>query len=444
MNTTIDHYLTEHARIANALAGQDNPWLEQMRTAALQRFTTLGFPTTQEEDWKYTSVAALEKERFTCADKTPIKLDLKTLANALLNDLPCFRLTFINGHFAAELSQLNGLTKDITIGSLAQMLKQEPATLKPYLQSTLNDAALGFTQLNTAFLNDGAYIHLAANSKLDSPIHLLFINTTHNPAEMTAVRNLIVAEKNSNAIIIENYISTDDSKNFNNVVSEIILHEHAHLEHYNLQQENIHTFHIGATQVQQHAHSEFISHSFTMGGGLVRSDTNVNLKEEHAACTLNGLYLARDRQHIDHHTLIEHAKPHGTSREYYKGVLAERSRAVFNGKVIVHLDAQKTDAQQTNKNLLLSRDAEIDTKPQLEIYADDVQCTHGAAVGQLDNSALFYLRTRGMDEAEARSILIYAFIREIIERVTVLPLRNYLQHHLFAHLPVKLMLEELS
>lgn len=425
IDAAITHYLDEYKRVEKNLAGNDLPWLKQIREAGLEKFATQGFPTFHDEDWKYTNITPITKRKF-IVDAQPYKAACSAPTDSL--DFPSkYNLTFVNGHFVKELSQIDELPAGTIITNLASAIKQNPEVIKKYLGKTTNSSTDSFTALNTGFINDGACILLPHDTILNKPVELRFINTTNQELYFAPIRNLIVAEENSQVIIIENYFSLDQTIGFTNVVTELVLNQQAHAEHYKLLQENEHTFHISTLQVQQKSKSCFTSNSFACGGALVRSDTNVALTDDYTECTLNGLYLARGHQHIDHHTFIDHAKPHGISRELYKGVIAEKGRAVFNGKVLVQPGALKTDAQQANKNLLLSADAEVDTKPQLEIYADDVKCAHGATVGQLDENSLFYLQSRGIPKDEAHKILIYAFAREIIERIPLQPIREVLQ-----------------
>jgi Fe-S cluster assembly protein SufD len=439
----INHYLEEFNRVARQLAGHHLPWLQAIKQQALADFTAQGFPTLRHEDWKYTNVAPITKQSFqTSKQKINDALAQINIAPFLANELMTHRLVFIDGYFEPTLSSINNLPTGVLITNLAQALAENNKAVKYHLNKLASQNSHAFKQLNTIFMQDGAFIHLASHAQLNQPIYLVFINTEDQNTPMHTLRNLIIAEENSQANIIENYLSIGQNNYFTNTLTEIMLYKNAQITHYKLEQENQKAFHIGTVEVQQHDHSHFTSHSFAFGGALVRSDINIQLAAEHTTCTLNGLYLASGKQHIDHHTTVNHLKPHGTSREYYKGVLMDRARAIFNGKVQVAEGAYKTNAQQTNKNLLLSSEAEIDTKPQLEIYADDVQCTHGAAVGQLDEDALFYLRARGINEAQARSLLIYAFIQELFEQIPLQTLRQYLQNNLSHILPAQLALEQ--
>lgn len=423
--SSIDSFLFEHKRIEKNLAAQNVTWLQQLRTQALKSFIDRGFPKQHDEDWKYTNLQSLIKQNWTFAspDISVAVPEIYKRENQLI---------FINGHFAPQYSTLSMLPAEVQITNMATALTQQPQLLAPYLgQLTNNDP--GFTALNTAFLNDGVFIHVPPNIALTSPLYLLFLTTPQSSPTFNSIRNLIIIEDNSQATIIEDYASVAPNNSFTNALTELLIGKQAVVAHYKLLREDDHqSHHIGTLQVQQQLQSRLTSHSFALGSTLARSDTNVVLAAEHAECLLNGLYLTSNKQHIDHHTKIEHVKPHGISRENYKGVLADASRAVFNGKVIVHPGAYKTDAEQTNKNLLLSNNAEIDTKPQLEIYNDDVRCVHGATIGQLNEDSLFYLRARGITKKSAKQILTQAFIREVLELVSIpclkMTLENIIHH----------------
>jgi Fe-S cluster assembly protein SufD len=326
------------------------------------------------------------------------------------------------------------------VRSLGETIVHTPDQLEGRLGKIVDEDAHPFAALNTAFLDDGAYVTLRAGTVLDLPLHLLFVSADGG---VTHPRVLVIAGENSQATIIEQYAAIGDHVYFNNAITEVVASEGAFIEHYKLQQEGMKGFHIAGLHVRQEKDSRFVSHSISLGGALVRNDITALLSATGGECTLNGLYLAAGRQHVDYHTLIDHASAHATSREFYKGVLDGRAHGVFNGRVIVRQDAQKTDAQQTNKNLLLSVDAEIDTKPQLEIYADDVKCAHGATVGQLSEDAVYYLRSRGIDSATARSLLTYAFADEIIRHIRLAPMRSHLEQLLLARLPGSERVKEL-
>lgn len=436
-----DRYLMQFAQVKDTLPGAALPWLRDMRETAITRFASLGFPTLKDEEWKYTSVAPIEKRPFRLAEKSRDGVTAEQIERAALPGAKGLLLVFVNGHFAPEFSRFHALP-GVTLGSLAEAFEREPEILQAHLARAADGHA--FTALNTAFMADGAYIHLAPGTVVDAPIQLLFVSTASTGDAFVAhPHNLIVAEDNSQAVIIESYAGSDEGGYFTNAITEVSTGRNAVIEHYKLQQEGLKAFHIGALHARQDRDSAFVSHAIDLGGALVRNDIRTLLDAEGADCTLNGLYVVGRRQHVDNHTHIDHAKPHGTSREYYKGILDGMARGVFNGRVVVHPDAQKTDAHQSNKNLLLSENAEMDTKPQLEIYADDVKCSHGATVGQLDSDAIFYFQTRGISADEARSLLIYAFASDIVSRIKLAPLRARVEEILAVRLPGAQRIKEL-
>jgi Fe-S cluster assembly protein SufD len=325
----------------------------------------------------------------------------------------------------------------VKAGSLATALNSDSALVEPHLARHAGYQDHPFVALNTAFLQDGAFVSIPRGKAVERPIHLLFVSThdRRGTATVSHPRNLILAGDDSQAMVIESYIGLNNALYFTNAVTEIVAGENAVVAHYKLQRESEEAFHISTVQASLSHNSNFSSHSIDLGGALVRNDVNAVLDGKGIECTLDGLYMVAGRQHVDNHTRIDHVKPHCSSRELYKGVLGGRSKGVFNGKIYVHKDAQKTDAKQTNKNLLLSEDAVINTKPQLEIYADDVKCTHGTTIGQLDQEAIFYLRSRGIDLEAARGLLTYAFASEMIGRIKVEPVRAQLETLLLTRLP---------
>ncbi|ABE46163.1 Fe-S cluster assembly protein SufD [Polaromonas sp. JS666] len=437
--TATDFYRDEFARLKASLPGGHLPWLRRAREAGLASFADTGLPTLRQEDWKYTSVAAIEKGRFVLATLTPPTPNGVTAQQIEDWSLPdTQRLVFVNGHYQPRWSRIAPLPAGVTLASLAELLERDPECLESLLGPTPHAYPSGcypsaFAALNAAFMSDGAYVHLAAGVALDTPIHLLFVTTEAGLAVQT--RNLVVADAGSRASLIEHHVAVGEGAYFTNVITDLVAGRDAEIEHHKLQQESLKAFHVAAVNADQQHGSRFTSRSFALGAVLARIDIGVGLNAEHTTCALDGLYMTDGRQHIDHHTRIDHARPHGTSREFYKGVLAGASRAVFNGKVIVHADAQHSDADQTNRNLLLSDNAEVDTKPQLEIYADDVKCSHGATVGQLDPEQIFYLRSRGVDDASARALLTFAFAEEVVDRVGIAPLRARLEKLLLGRLP---------
>jgi len=432
---TKDHYAAEFERVAATLTGHMSPWLRDLRRKAINHFQARGFPTQRDEEWKYTRTAAIEKRNFSCDPGAEFAVDMGRIEELLRVEAAAQRLVFINGRYFPALSRVDALGDGVAALSLNETLHQRPEALEGLLGSVVDMDRHPFAALNTAFADDGVYLSLARGTVVELPIHVVFIATAAHDGRASHPRVMVKADDNSRAVLVERHIALDDAVYFSNVVSEIALGKNTAVEYYRLQEESAKAFHISGVHVHQERDSRFEAHTVTLGCALLRNDVDVRLAAPGAHCSLNGLYLANGRQHVDVHTRIDHLQAHGTSNELYKGILDGHGRSVFNGKVIVHPDAQKTDARQSNKNLLLSADAEADTKPELEIYADDVKCSHGATVGQLDADAVFYLRSRGINEATARNFLTLAFAREIIEQVKVPALRSYLDLAVMQRLP---------
>lgn len=402
-------------------------WVFPLRKAGMARFAESGFPTVKDEDWRFTNVAPLAKLPFKPVFQLSRDgLTRETIGRFIFGELPANRLVFVDGHFAPDLSSATPAVEGVTIKNLAAALTQDSALVEKHLSRQSPGGADSFSSLNTAFFQDGAFIHLAAGKTVEAPIHLLFISTAKETGATTHPRNLVVAEKGSRATLLESYVSVADGAYFTNAVTELVLEEGAVLEHCKFQDEGRSAFHIAAIDARLGRNSNLISHSIATGGRLSRNNIRTTLAGEGVECVLNGLYLTRGDQLADHHMVVEHAQPHCNSHEYYNGILDGRSKGVFHGRILVRQPAQKTDAKQTNKNLLLSEDATIDTKPQLEIYADDVKCTHGATIGQLNEESIYYLRARGIGKDTARRMLIHAFAGEIIERIRYRPAREEL------------------
>jgi Fe-S cluster assembly protein SufD len=436
----LESYLSDFEGFEKNRAVKGPPWVHQIRQAALSRFAALGFPTSRHEDvnlreeWKYTNMAPLVKVRFQPAAYERNGLTADALARVAFGRSACTQLVFVNGYYARELSSLGSLPEGVKAGSLAATLNADPALVKPHLARYASYQGHPFVALNTAFMADGAFVYIPQDKVIEEPIHLLFVSTTHEKPIVSHPRNLIVVDNDSQATIVESYVSLENDVYCTNVVSEICGGENAIITHYRLQQESQEAFHIATVQAHLQRSSNFSSHSIALGGALVRNDVNAVLAGEGSECTLNGLYMVTGHQQVDNHTRIDHEKPHCSSRELYKGILDGKSKGIFNGKIYVHKAAQKTDAKQTNKNLLLSEDAVINTKPQLEIYADDVKCTHGSTIGQLDQDAMFYLRSRGIGPQAARRLLAYAFASEIITQIKIEPVRVQLDNLLTTRL----------
>jgi Fe-S cluster assembly protein SufD len=400
-------------------------WVFPIRKAAMSCFAELGFPTVNDEDWRFTNVAPIAKLPFLPAlENTRSNLDAATLKKYSFTELKASRLVFVNGHFSPEFSTIIPQTEGIRIANLASALNTDSALIEKHLGRHASSEKNAFTALNTAFFQDGAFIYVPVGKTVADPVHLLFVSTSSETGTTISPRNLIIAEANSKLTVIESYVSTVNGAYFTNAVEEIIIGENAVVEHCKFQDESSAAYHIAAIHAHLGRSCNFIAHSVATGAKLSRNNIRTSLADEGVECILNGLYLTRDEQLADHHMIVDHAKPHCNSHEYYNGILDGRSKGVFHGRILVRPDAQKTDAKQTNKNLLLSDDATIDTKPQLEIYADDVKCTHGATIGQLNDESIFYLRARGIGLETARRMLIHAFAGEIIDRIRYAPARE--------------------
>jgi Fe-S cluster assembly protein SufD len=407
-----------------------------LRQAAFARFAELGLPTTQDEDWKYTSLAPLAQIQFALPvrAKPPTREQIDRLAGGPPGD-DDIRLVFVDGHYRPELSLRGTSTGGAFIGGLGTAHAERPELVERELGRHADHQHEALTALNTAFIEDGAFIHLPAGTVVQAPIHLIFVSGAPANATLSQPRNLIILGAGSQATVVETWAGLEGGVYFTNAVTEVVLGDNARLDHYKLQEEGARAFHIALTQVQHGRDSRFNSHSVAVGAALARNDVRALFTGEGGECTLNGLYMATGKQHLDNRTLIDHQSPHCTSRELYKGVLEGQSRGVFSGRVLVRHGAQKTDATQINKNLLLSDEALVDTKPQLEIFADDVKCAHGAAVGQLDEDALFYLRSRGIGQHAAKSLLTYAFASEMVNLIPLVPLRTRVRELVTSRLP---------
>ncbi|MGH9585397.1 MAG: Fe-S cluster assembly protein SufD [Acidobacteriaceae bacterium] len=409
-------------------------WLRSLREDAFGRFCDMGFPTLKHEAWRFTNVAPIARENFALPNTAATDLGMEDLRPFLLSQAAC-RLVFVNGRFAAELSDRNSLPAGVEANSLAAEIADNPEALETSLGRHLDLERNPFCSLNTAFLEDGAYVRIARGTALSAPIHLLFLSTETDTPLMVHPRNLILTERDTQADIIEEHVSLGDGKFFSNTATELVAGENSSIAHHMLECENRKTFHISTLQIQQERNANFSSHSVLIGGALVRNNVHPVLAGEGGNCLINGLFMGEETQHLDNYMLVDHASPHCASHQFYNGILSGRSHGVFHGLILVRKDAQKTDAKQTNRNLLLCDDAQIDTKPQLEIYADDVKCTHGATIGQLDETALYYLRSRGIDEAKARELLLFAFAGECTGRIRSTPVREHVERIVRQSLP---------
>jgi Fe-S cluster assembly protein SufD len=401
-------------------------WVQSMRRAAFDRFAALGFPTTKNEDWHYTSVAPIVEHEYTPLFIRSGNIGHDDLAPFTFGAAGWYTLVFVNGRFAPELSDVARLPAGVRVWDLGTAWTKAPDVVDRVGKFASYDTQT-FTALNTAFMYDGGVVQIAKQTEVDRPIHLLFVTDAIAAKAMLHPRNLILVGRHAKATVIESYVSPSDALYFTNAVTEVSLGEGAMLSHYKVQREGRRAYHVGTTDVCQAKDSHFFSFSFATGAALSRTNIYTTLDGEGSGATLNGLYMLDGEQHCDHQTQIVHAQPNCFSRELYKGILDGRSHGVFNGKVFVHPIAQKTDGKQTNKTLLLSDTAHVDTKPQLEIFADDVKCTHGATVGQIDQTALFYMKSRGVNRDTARRLLTYAFAADVLETLEVEAVKDSLE-----------------
>ncbi len=423
-----EFYLSEFEKFEKGLNGESASPLHGVRKSAIAKFAEIGFPTTREEDWRFTNVTPIATREFLPA---PSAHDVEVTAGAIEQFVPVSPddtyLVFVNGQLSSSLSHSGPLPPGVIAGGLAAVLKDKHGVAEKYVTRLAGFDDNGFTALNTAFLRDGAFIAIPDGAQVQGVVHLIFVATGSTREFVVNPRNVIVAGKGSRVSIVERYVSLSAGTYLTNVVSEVVAGEGSIVEHDKLQVEGNGAYHVGTTHIHMMRGSTVTSNSIALGGSIVRNTVTAVLEGEGAECTLNGLSVSQGDQLIDNHTTIDHTMPHCTSHELYKAILDGTSKGVFNGKIFVRQDAQKTDAKQTNKTLLLSDAATIDTKPQLEIFADDVKCTHGAAVGQLDEEQLFYLRARGIGLDAARDLLTLAFANDVISRIHVGALREQLE-----------------
>lgn len=396
-------------------------WLENLRKQAAEQFAKTGFPAANLEDWRYTNVSAIAKKEFSVA-KFVEDVDFDAVESG-----SAFHFVLVDGYFREELSNL---PENVTVCSINDALKNHADLLQAKFNQAIQDSH-GFIDFNTANFTDGVFLHLPKNAVLEKPLQIIHIATQ---AAILPTRHVVILEENAQAELIEMFVSPEKHAYLTNSVSEVFVGENADLTLYKVQQEGENAYHFGATYAQQEKHARFTHHNFAFGSLLARSDVFSDLKTA-AECELNGLYLGNQTQHLDNLTRINHVESHGISREFYKGILNDKARGVFQGRIIVAENAQKIDSQMNNRNLLLSNEAEVDTKPQLEIYADDVKCAHGVTVGQLDEKSIFYLQSRGIDEEAAKHILTFAFANEMVEKIAFEPLKQQLEAQLLLRFP---------
>jgi len=421
-----DWYLSNFGEFEKRLNGGKENSFRQIRKEALSSFSRLEFPTIKDEEWKYTSIAPLLKHNFVLSYEKKI-ISKEFLKSLLFNEMEHSLIVFINGKYSDEHSDLLNLPEGVIVGSVEEQIKNRNEIFLNHFGKYADYNNHIFTALSTVYIDDGAFIYVPSGKIVEEPIHIIFITDSGDEKILAQPRNLFVAEKNSQVTIIEHYFGIKDQVYFTNAVTEIVAGENAIVDHIKLQEESKKAFHIARMEVDQERSSNFSSHLISTGGDLTRNEFNAKFNDEGGECTLNGLFMIDGTQLFDAHTLMDHAKPHCNSHEHYKGILNEKSRGVFNGKVIVRQDAQKTNAFQENNNILLSDEALVNTKPQLEIFADDVKCSHGATIGQMDDDAKFYLKSRGIGEEASKGILLHAFASDVVTSIKIEPVRNYIE-----------------
>jgi Fe-S cluster assembly protein SufD len=413
-----ESYLEGFTKFAKEAERDTPPWLRELREFAFARFCAVGFPTTRDEDWRFTNIATLARTPFRLARESAVPFTVSDLVQWRMNGAVA-RMVFIDGRFAPQLSTWGALPELVTVNSLRKEIALRPHTVAEHLGRYLDIERDPFCAVNTAFAEDGAYVHVRRGAVVKHPIHLLFVSTSGNEPTMTHPRNLIVVEDEGQASIVEEYVSCGlEVPAFSNAVTELVAGGNATVTHTMIEREHLQTYNFSTLRIEQARNANVASHSLLLGGGLVRNNVHPVLAGQGGECLINGLFIGSGRQHLDNYMLVEHRSPHCASRQFYNGILDDHAHGVFHGRIIVHKDAQKTDAKQTNRNLLLNDDAQIDTKPQLEIYADNVKCTHGATIGQIEENALFYLRSRGIGDLDARRLLLQAFAGECLDRMT--------------------------
>jgi Fe-S cluster assembly protein SufD len=409
-------------------------WLRGVREDAFTTFCQLGFPTVHDEDWRFTNVAPIAQSTFHLPEHECKGVTEDDVAAYRLEGLAA-QLVFVNGRYVPGLSRLPVGHKGLQVSSLAEAMVKEREKVEPHLARYADYSKEAFTALNTAFFEDGAFVFIPRGLALQEPIYLLYLNAGSGTPWMAHPRNLIVAGENSQATILEDYVSLGAGVSFSNVVTEVAAGEQAVLHHYRTERESTDVFHVSTLRIQQGRSATVNSHSVLAGGALVRNNIHPVLAGEGGNCLINGLFVSNGRQHLDNYMKVEHRSAHCASHQFYNGILDGESRGVFHGRILVCEGAQQTDSKQTNRNLLLSDTAQMDTKPQLEIFADDVKCTHSATIGQIDEGALFYLRSRGLDEASAEGLLLFAFASECLERMNPGLIRNYLAKIIMRAMP---------
>ena len=426
-------------------SGNGQPWLESLRHDGLARFEVVGFPTTQEEEWRQTNVSAIAKAPFVFAEPDHSAAAGRLVEKYSFASETAAELVFVNGHFCPEKSRLINLPKGVRVLSLAEAVRSDPKLLEQHLAKYASIERNPFVALNTGFIHDGALVHFGKGAAVDRPVHLIFISTASARPTVSHPRVLVVVDEDVEASVVETYAGSGGVY-FTNAVSELVIADNARIDHCKVQQESLEAFHVASMHVQVGRSASFISHAATTGAKLSRNDLSVYMHGDGAEATLNGMVVIGGDQHADNHTLLMHEKPNCPSHELYKYVIDGRATGVFKGKIFVQKEAQKTDSKQTSKSLLLTDDAKMYSQPALQIYADDVKCTHGSTTGPVDEEMVFYLRSRGVGLDAARHLLTYAFAADITRRIRIEPVRRLLEDYMAEQhgLPMDLRISDLG
>ena len=420
------YFIKQFDEFEKSLNGEKTTEFHQLRKSAISNFQELSFPTQKDEEWKYTNISSLLKHNFLPAKSKEI-VSSEIINQFLFDRLEHSLLVFVNGIYSPELSRITDLPKGVQVGSIAEAIKNNNPLIKKHLGNYSKAENYFFTTLSSAFIKDGAFVYVPDGKVVEDPLHIILYTKSTDSKIFTQPRNLFIAGQNSQVSIIEHYLSDEENIYLTNAVTEIFADENAIVDHIKLQEESKKAFHIARMDVDQERNSNFSSHLISCGAEISRNDFNTRFNAEGSESMLNGLFMIDGEQLFDAHTMIDHTKPHCNSHEHYKGILQDKAKGVFNGKVMVRQDAQKTNAFQQNNTILLSDDAVMNTKPQLEIFADDVKCSHGATIGKLNDEAKFYLKSRGIGEDAATALLIHAFASDVITSIKIPALRDYLE-----------------
>src|SRR4051812_37846938 len=438
--TTVTNFVADN--MSTETLGNGSGWAHDLVRAGQERFASVGFPKPKDEQWRFTNFNPITRTQVSPAE--PFDLSTEEVARFGMRDESAVEMVFVNGFFSLPLSQLLSLPRGAKVGTLADAYATNIPALRQHLGQHAKVDLTPFAALNTAHLRDGAFVYLPRGTTLELPIHLLFLTTPGAAPTVTHPRVLVIAEENVEATIVETYAGLEEGVYFTNAVTEIAAAQGSRLDHCRLQHESKKAYHVSAMQVTLGKSATFVSHAATLGARLSRNDLGCAMNGDGADATLNGLVILSGEQHCDNHTTLDHARPNCPSHELYKHVLDGKSSAVFKGKILVRQPAQKTDSKQTSKSLLLSDEATMNSQPALEIYADDVKCTHGSTTGPVDEEQLFYLRTRGVSLAASRHLLTYAFAADVTRRIRVAAVRRYLENYIAAQygLPLDLRITD--